>query len=115
MQKGVVASLFDVSFESSVATRVIRALYALVLVALSVAAVVVLIAVLARGGSPAVKLAAVVGVPLGWVLYVVWSRVVAEVVIAVFKLLELTREIAESARAGTTPVPTAGDPAGGLL
>ena len=56
MQKGLFASLFDLSFESLVATRIVRGLYTLVLVVFSLAAVVVLVRLkLALPGSIVTK------------------------------------------------------------
>jgi|tagenome__1003787_1003787.scaffolds.fasta_scaffold17881820_1 hypothetical protein len=115
MQKGFFASLFDVSFSSLVTTRIIRGLYTLLLVVISIGAAGVLLGVLAGDGSAAEKLAAVILVPVGWLLYVVWSRVVLEVVITLFRIMENTREIADASRPAPPAQTTAGEPAGGLI
>jgi len=111
MQKGFLASLFDVSFASLVAPRIVRPLYTVLLTVFTLGSVAVLLGTLGGDASPAQKVSSVILIPLAWLVYVVCARVALELVLAVFRILAL----AEASRPKPPAAPTAGEPAGGLL
>ena len=92
-RKGFIASLLDPSFSTLVTTRVIRFLYILLLVLIGLGLLVFLIASIASGDGVQIVLALVLG-PLLALLYIIYARVILEVILAIFRLLESSREIA---------------------
>lgn len=92
-RKGVLVSLFDLSFTSLVTTRVIRILYLLILILIGLGLLGFLVASIASGSAGQIVLTLVLG-PLFALLYVIYARVFLEVIMAIFRLLESSREIA---------------------
>jgi Domain of unknown function (DUF4282) len=92
-RKGFLASLLDPSFSTLVTTRVIRFLYLLLLVLIGIGLVVWIIAAIASGSATEIVLALIVG-PLVTLVYVIYARVFLEVIMAIFRILESSREIA---------------------
>jgi len=94
-QKGFIGSLFDLSFESLITTRIIRVLYVLILLLIGLGTIGLLINALTSetiaGGG---KIVALIVIPIGAFIYVLWSRVALEVVIALFRTMENTGETA---------------------
>lgn len=99
--KSVLSSLFDVEFSSLITTRVIKLVYVVFLVLVSVFSLFFLLASLAQGGGPA--LFALVVAPLGWFFYVVMMRVSLELVIVLFRIGDDVRSLA--ARGGSDGPP----------
>lgn len=96
--KGLFASLFDFSFTSFVTAKLIKVLYALGIV---IGAIVGLFALVSAMGQGALAgLGALILVPLVFLLWVMYLRVVLEVLVVVFRIAENTAEIA---RHGQTP------------
>ena len=95
-QKGFFAALFDLSFRSFVTLRVVPILYVISLVLLSIMAVIMFIAALISsislfsdgyGGEGFLNLVvALILVPLGWLIYVVFARVLYEFFIAIIRI-----------------------------
>lgn len=115
-RKGFVASLLDTTFSTLVTTRVIRFLYILLLVLVGLGLLAFIVAAVASGDVAQILVALIVG-PLMALLYVVYARVILEVILAIFRLLESSREIAFLQRqtlatlqqqAGTGPAPPLG-------
>ena len=92
-RKGFLASLLDTSFTTLVTTRVISVLYLLLLILVGVGLLAFVIAAIASGSAAEILVALIVG-PLVTLLYVVYARVILEVILAIFRLLESNREIA---------------------
>lgn len=115
-RKGFVASLLDTSFSTLVTTRVIRFLYILLLVLVGLGLLGFIVAAIASGSVSQILVALIVG-PLMALLYVIYARVILEVILAIFRLLESSREIAFLQRqtlatlqqqVGTGPAPPLG-------
>jgi hypothetical protein len=104
-QKGFFASLFDISFSSLITTRIIKAIYVIILVVLSLVALLALITGIARGGASII--ATVILVPLGFLLYTIFARVYLEIVIVLFRIMETNQELVELTRAQGGAPPTA--------
>jgi hypothetical protein len=81
--KGLLASLYDFGFTSLVASKVIRFVYALLVVLYSIGAVVVIIASLRQGSA---GIAALIVVPIGYLISLIWLRIVMEFLIVVFRM-----------------------------
>ena len=92
-RKGFLASLLDTSFTTLVTTRVISVLYLLLLILVGVGLLAFVVAAIASGSAAEILVAIIVG-PLVALLYVVYARVILEVILAIFRLLESSREIA---------------------
>jgi hypothetical protein len=120
--KGFIGSLFDFSFSSLITTRVIKVVYVIATVLISLVAVAYFIGGLAAlgSGSAAVGLGLVVGAPLGWLLYMIVARLSLELAIVIFRIGDDVRRMADAAAgpaghaAGYPPsVPGYGPPVGG--
>jgi hypothetical protein len=101
--KGFFRSLYDFSFSSFIMLRVIRVLYIVITVLYSIVAVVVFIAALIRH-TPADIAIAIIGVPLGYLVYLTIARITMEVIMVVFNIGKDLRSIRERGerRADTT-------------
>jgi hypothetical protein len=118
MQTGFFRSLFDISFSSLITTKVIKFLYVISLIVIGLAALFFIVAAFTRSpGSGVVTL--VIIAPLFSLLYVVYTRVILEFIIVVFRISEYNREMVELMRvqvagAGAFPVAAPGStPPGG--
>lgn len=87
------ASLLDPSFTTLVTTRVIKFLYILLLVLVGLGLLGFIVASIASGSAAQIIVSLIVG-PLVALLYVIYARVILEVILAIFRLLESNREIA---------------------
>ncbi|MGE0552232.1 MAG: DUF4282 domain-containing protein [Gemmatimonadales bacterium] len=99
-QRGLVSSLFDLTFDHMITPRIQRVLYALMLV---MAAVIGLGAMVTVGGMLGKIGGLFVGVPVGglvFLLLAMYFRVMMEIMIVVFKAVEYLREIAAATRGG---------------
>lgn len=92
-RKGFIASLLDPSFTTLVTTRVIRYLYILLLVLFGIGLLFFIIASIASGSAAQIVVALIIG-PLVALLYIIYARVFLEVILAIFRILESSREIA---------------------
>ncbi len=92
-RKGFLASLLDPSFSTLVTTRVIKYLYILLLVLFGIGLLGFIVAAIASGSATSILIALIIG-PLVALLYVIYARVILEVILAIFRLLESNREIA---------------------
>ncbi len=114
--RGFFGALFDVSFTSFVTTKIIKVIYVITLVLIGLGALGFTIAAFsqsAAGGLFVLLIAA----PLVGLLYVIYARVLLEIVIAIFRIMENTGEQVALLRAqapapaapqGSTPPPPAG-------
>ena len=88
-ERGFFGALFDVSFTSFITTRIIKVLYIITLVLIGLGALVFIGAAFADSvGAGLVTL--VIIAPLVSLLYVIYTRVILEVLIAVFRIMKLT-------------------------
>ncbi len=87
MQKGFFGSLFDLSFSSLVTTKIIKVLYVLALIVIGLGALALIITGFADSVTSGVLMLVIVA-PLFALLYVVYTRVILEVVIVLFRILE---------------------------
>jgi len=93
--KGLLRSLFDFQFTSLITTKIIRFVYALIVILLSLGALGVFISSLARGGFIGVFFALII-VPLGYLVYLILIRIWMEILIVVFRLGDDVRAIRQS-------------------
>lgn len=101
-ERGLVASLFDLSFTSFITPRIQKFLYALLLVVAGITSVGVLITAVGMGSGFIAKVGAlVIGVPVAglcFLLMAMYFRVIMEILIVVFKGVEYLGEISESVK-----------------
>lgn len=91
-KQGFFGSLFDFSFSSLVATRIIKVLYILAVIVIGLYALVFIVA--AFGHSPAAgAVVLLVLAPLFSLVSLIYVRVLLEVVIALFRIMENTGEL----------------------
>ena len=91
MEQGFLASLFDLSFQDFITTRIVKVLFILGIIGAGLWAVVFLFAGLAQGGAFA--LGALIGAPLGFLMIVLGTRVWLELIIVVFRVADNTAEL----------------------
>ena len=96
--QGFLASLFDVSFKSLVTTRVIKVLYILSMVLIGLTALFFVGAAF-NNSAAAGLFTLVVIAPFISLLYLVYVRVLLEIVIAIFRIMETNVELVELQRA----------------
>src|SRR5262249_7673774 len=92
MQKGFFASLFDLSFSSLVTTKVIKVIYVISLVVIGLVALVFVVGAFEESAAFGVVTLLVLA-PAIALLYVVYTRVILELIIAVFRLVEYNGEL----------------------
>lgn len=93
--KGFVRSLYDFQFDHFVTPKVLRVLYAVAVVLLSLGAVFFLIASLATGEPEAIIFALIV-IPIGYLVYLALTRMYFELVSALFRIADDLRAIRRS-------------------
>jgi Domain of unknown function (DUF4282) len=105
--KGFFASLFDISFSSLITTKVIKVLYVISLIVIGLVALFFVIAAFASSSAAGVITLLIIA-PLLALLYVVYTRVVLEFIIVVFRIAEYTHELVELTRAQSSPAAVMG-------
>ena len=100
--KGFFASLLDISFSSLITTKVIKVLYVISLIVIGVFALFFIIGAFTTSVGLGI-LTLVILAPLGALLYVVYTRVILEFIIVVFRIAEYNRELVELTRAQVSP------------
>ena len=102
--RGMVSSLFDLSFTHFITPKIQRVLYALLLVVAGIAALGVLSAAFGLAGGFFGKVGAlIVGVPLAgltFLLLAMYARVMMEILIVAFRAVEYLAEISASVKQG---------------
>jgi uncharacterized membrane protein YccF (DUF307 family) len=121
--KGFFGSLFDLSFSSFITIRLVKVLYILTLILLALAYVVIAVAIFSGGDQEATSISldgtvqtsdddgnAVLGVlwlvifgPLLMFFYVLFYRVIFELIVVVFRIFENTRDQLALTRRGAEP------------
>lgn len=104
-ERGFLASLFDVSFSSLVTTRVIKILYILSMVLIGLGTLVFIGAAFSNNAATGVIL--LILSPLIALLYLTYVRVLLELVIAIFRIMETNVELVALQR-GQSPMPPPG-------
>jgi len=97
--RGVISSLFDLSFTHFIAPKLWKFLYALLLVACGLGGIMVLITMMGIGSGFFGKMGGlIIGIPvagLAFLLAAMYFRVMMEILIVVFRGVEYLREINE--------------------
>ena len=109
-EKGFFGSLFDISFSSFITTKIIKVLYVLSLIVIGLFALGLVISAFAQSAGLGIVVLLIVA-PLGALLYAIYTRVVLEVLIAIFRIMESNFELVRlqrSALAGAAPPPPSG-------
>jgi len=100
--RGVVASLFDLSFTSFITPKIVKFLYMIQLVVAGIASLGVLVSAFGLGHGFVAKIGSlVIGVPLAglcFILLTMYFRVITEILIVVFRGVEYLGEISESVK-----------------
>ncbi|MGI9022195.1 MAG: DUF4282 domain-containing protein [Acidimicrobiales bacterium] len=102
--KGLFKSLYDFNFSSLITTKVIRFVYALVVVVYSLVAIGLFILGLASGEASGV-FGSLIVVPIAYLLYLVFTRIWMEFLIVVFRIGEDIRAIRVGGIGGAPPPP----------
>ena len=108
-QKGFFGSLFDVSFTSFVTIRIIKVIYIITLVLIGIAALVFIVASFADSVGAGLFVL-IIAAPLVSLLYVIYVRVLLEIVIAIFRIAENTGDSVALLRAQASGSPVAAQP-----
>ena len=112
-ERSFLSSLFDISFTSFVTTRIIKVVYVITLVLIGLTALVFVVASFAQSVAGGLFVLLIVA-PLLSLLYVIYARVLLELVMAIFRIMEHTGEqvtllraqAGGAAGAPTTEIPT---------
>ena len=102
MQKGFFGSLFDVSFSSLITTKVIKVLYILSMILIGLMALFFVVGAFTQSAAGGV-ITLLVLAPLAALLYLIYVRVILEVIICVFRIMETNVELVSLQRAATGP------------
>lgn len=112
MEKGFFASLFDISFSSLVATKVIKVIYVLSMVLIGLTSLVIVAGAFSNSVGAGLFTLLVLA-PLAALVYLIYVRVILEVIICIFRIMETNVELVSLQRAATgpgTPPPSAPPP-----
>ncbi len=114
MKKGFLASLFDISFESLITTKIIKVVYVLYMIGIGVAALALVVAAF-NSSTGAGIFVLLIAAPLGSLIYLILIRVFLEAIIALFRIMENTHLMVASAGTATgVGVPGAATPGSSL-
>jgi hypothetical protein len=91
-QRGFFASLFDVSFTSLVMTKIIRALYILSMIWIGLSALLYIILAFHTSGAAGILMLFVVA-PAISLLLLIYTRLLLELSIAIFRIMENTSDL----------------------
>jgi Domain of unknown function (DUF4282) len=119
-ERSFFSSLFDISFTSFVTMRIIKVVYVITLVLIGLAALAFVVAAFAESVAGGLVVLLIVA-PLLSLLYVIYARVLLELVMAIFRIMENTGEqvgllraqAGGAAAAPTTPLDVASPPPSG--
>jgi hypothetical protein len=91
MDEGFFRSLFDISFTSFITTKIIKFLYVLALVLIGLGALIIIVSAFLQSVAAGLFVLVIIA-PLGAFLYVIYTRVVLEVIIQIFRINEHLRD-----------------------
>jgi hypothetical protein len=100
--KGFLASLFDTSFANLVTPRVIRVIYIISMVVIGLAALFWIAAAFTRSAAFGL-LVLIIAAPIISLLYLIYTRVLLEVIIALFRIMETNVELVQLQRSAVGP------------
>lgn len=106
--KGLLGSLFDLSFSSFITTRLVKVLFALAIVASAIGALVIAVSGFSQGFFAG--LGTLLMAVLMFFIYVIAVRVWLELIIVIFRIAENVSLIASSKTGGVTPPPAPTEP-----
>jgi hypothetical protein len=106
--QGFLASLFDISFSSLITTKVIKVLYLLSMIIIGLLALVFVVAAFSNSVAGGIIVLLIVA-PLVGLLYLIYVRVLLEIVIVIFRIMESNAELVQLQR-GATAGPSAPPP-----
>jgi hypothetical protein len=110
--RGFLESLFDVSFSSLITTRVIKVLYILSMIIIGLFALFFVVAAFSNSVAGGIIVLVVIA-PLAALLYLIYVRVLLELVIVIFRIMETNTELValqRGATGATTPPPPPSSP-----
>jgi hypothetical protein len=96
-EQGFLASLFDVSFSSLVTTRVIKVLYVLSMIIIGLFALFFVVAAFSNSVASGIVVLLIIA-PLACLLYLIYVRVLLELVIVIFRIWETNVELVQLQR-----------------
>ena len=99
---GFFEGLFDLSFEQTVTRSVLKVVYVLVIIGLTLAYLAYTIAAFAASTALGIAVLIIIG-PLVWLIELLLWRILFEIVVTIFKIADNTRMIAT----GEAPGPAA--------
>jgi uncharacterized membrane protein len=109
VEKGFLSSLFDVSFSNLITTRVIKVIYILSMILIGLTALVFVAGAFSNSVAAGLFTLLILA-PLAALLYLIYVRVILEVIICVFRITETNTELVALQRAaagpGTPPPPS---------
>ena len=91
MERGFFRSLFDISFTSFITTKIIKLVYVITLVLVAITALVFVIAAFRQDTTLGI-VTLLIGAPLASLIYVVYARLVLELIVQIFRITELLRD-----------------------
>jgi hypothetical protein len=110
-EKGFFGSLFDISFSSFITTKIVKVLYVLSLILIGLFALGFVISAFSQSAALGLVVLLIVA-PLGALLYAIYTRVILEVLIAIFRIMESNFELVRLQRSALAsaapPLPTSG-------
>ena len=112
---GFLEGLFDLSFEKTVTRSVLKVVYVLVIIGLTLAYLAYSIAAFAASTALGIAVLVIIG-PLVWLLELLLWRILFEIVITIFKIADNTRMMATggalepASPTGTAPTVGASQP-----
>lgn len=92
--KGFLATIFDLSFSEFVTTKIIKALFILLLIASGLGALGIITAGFASGSAGKV-IGSLILAPLAFLLYAIAARVYLEIIMVIFRIAENTQKLAD--------------------
>ena len=107
--KGFFGSLFDLSFTSLVATRIIKMLYILAIIVIGFYALFFIIAAFNRSATAGAVVLLIIA-PLFALISLIYTRVLLELIIALFRIMENTNKLVIRADFLAPSTTTASDP-----
>jgi hypothetical protein len=100
--KGLLRSLYDFGFTSLITTRIIKFVYALLVISYSIVAAILFLVGLATGIAPGI-LFAIIFVPIFYLIYLILLRIWMEVIVVFFKIGEDVHAIRHRAAGPSAP------------
>jgi hypothetical protein len=100
--KGFLAALFDTSFATLVTPRVIKVIYIISMVVIGLAALFWIAAAFTRSAAFGL-LVLIIAAPIISLLYLIYTRVLLEVIIALFRIMETNVELVQLQRSAVGP------------